>query len=46
MNREELKEILERIVTKMEEAPQPACIFGDDVDPCDVTTKYAIGEEG
>jgi hypothetical protein len=30
----------------MEEAPQPACIFGDDVDQCDMTTKYAIGEEG
>ncbi len=46
MNRKELKEILERIVDKMEQAPQPACIFGDEVEPCDMTTKYAVGEEG
>ncbi len=49
MNREELKEILERIVNKMEDAPQTGCIFGDggcDENTCDLTTFYAVGEEG
>lgn len=50
MNREELKEILERIVSKMEEAPKTACIWGDDAcdqnPDCDMTTFYAVGEEG
>jgi hypothetical protein len=47
MNREELKEIIGRIVEKLEEeAPRPACIFGDSGGDCDMTTRYAIGEEG
>ncbi len=26
-------------------APVPACLFGDDPNPCDMTTEYAVGEE-
>lgn len=49
MTREELKEILSRIIDKLQEparedAPPPACIFNDA--PCDVTTRYAVNEEG
>ena len=50
MTRPELKEIIARIIKKLqkegkEDGPKPACLFGD-ADPCDVTTKYGIGEEG
>ena len=46
MTKEELKDIIIAVIEKLqedEEAPQPACIFGDT--PCDVTTRYAVGEE-
>ena len=51
MTREELKEIIHAVIDRLAEpadgeAPQPACIFGDDPTPCDVTTEYAVGEEG
>jgi hypothetical protein len=47
MSREDLKDIIGRIIRKLEQerdesAPPVACIFGDN---CDVTTKYAINEE-
>ena len=47
MTREELKEIIARVIERIEgeESPQPACIFGDLPD-CDYTTEYAVGEEG
>ena len=47
MSRDELKEVITRVIDQMnevEEAPMPGCLFGDD--DCDATTKYAIGEEG
>jgi hypothetical protein len=45
MSRNELKEIIARIIVRLEsEAPKPACLFTDN--ECDMTTKYAIGEEG
>lgn len=50
MTREEMKEIICRIVEKLRktaEAPPPACIFEDN--PCDVgpnpSTLYGMGEE-
>jgi hypothetical protein len=47
MSRSELKEIVERIIKRVEEearkSPQPACIFYDNT--CDVTTMYAVNEE-
>lgn len=47
MNREDLKEIIRRVLEKMQgqadESPTLACIFNDM--PCDVTTEYAVGEE-
>jgi hypothetical protein len=52
MSRDELKEVITRIIDQMqdvEETPAPGCIFHDspcDATPCDATTKYAIGEEG
>ena len=52
MDREELKEIIHSILDKLknvkQEAPKAACFFRDDTgdSPCDVTTRYAIGEEG
>ena len=48
MSREDLKEIISRVVARLQEqAPRPACLWGDDVQkPCDVTTYYAVGEEG
>lgn len=47
MTREELKEIISRIIKKIGEdseaqAPLLGCIFGDN---CDVTTKYGVDEE-
>ena len=46
MNREDLREIIARVIERIEdeEAPKPACFFGDDGE-CDATTRYAIGEE-
>lgn len=48
MNRSELKEIIQRIVKQIQQerkdAPQPACLYGDNPTP-GPTTKYAIGEE-
>jgi len=48
MTRSELKEIITKVIKKLEEkgktAPTPACLYGDA--PCDVTTFYAVGEEG
>ena len=51
MNREELKEIIARVIVRIndEEAPNPACLFGDVEPPppdCDYTTFYGVGEEG
>jgi hypothetical protein len=48
MSREDLKDIIARVVDRLQtEAPKPACIFGDNCDnSCDVTTYYAVGEEG
>lgn len=48
MSREELKEIVVRIIKRMSEAgaPRPACIFSDNPQPCDATTEYGINEEG
>jgi hypothetical protein len=47
MSREELREIVLRVVEQIAEAteaPSAACIFSDD--PCDVTSWYGVGEEG
>ena len=48
MTREELKEIIARVIERIndEAAPRPACLFGDEVNPCDMTTFYGLGEEG
>ena len=52
MNRDELKEVICRIIDQLqdEEAPTPGCIFHDAPEPgpgnCDMTTYYAVGEEG
>lgn len=50
MSREELKEIITRVIRKLgtepaDGAPLPACIFGDEPDPCDTTTRYSVDEE-
>ncbi|MCU0692086.1 MAG: hypothetical protein MUF54_11850 [Polyangiaceae bacterium] len=47
MSREDLKDIIARVVDRLQtEAPKPACLMGDGCDnPCDTTTRYAIGEE-
>jgi len=48
MDRNELKEIIVRVIEKIakeeEQAPAAACLFYDN--PCDATTRYAVGEEG
>ncbi len=48
MSREDLKDIISRVLDRLQnEAPQPACLFADSpCDSCDVTTRYAVGEEG
>ena len=49
MTREELKEIINRVIDRIQderEGPKPACLFGDEGEPCDYTTEYAVGEEG
>jgi hypothetical protein len=48
MSREDLKDIISRVLDRLQnEAPQPACLFSDGPcdSPCDVTTRYAVGEE-
>ena len=48
-DRKDLKEIICRVIDKVnteDEAPVAGCLFGDTCDSCDVTTRYAIGEEG
>ncbi len=46
MSREDLKDIIRRVLDRLQdEAPTPACLFGD-APECDVTTYYAVGEEG
>lgn len=51
MTRQEMKEIILKVIDKVKEAeqsdaPTPACIFADKVpNPCDVTTYYGINEE-
>lgn len=48
MTRKELKEIIVKVINKLqkkaETAPTPACLYNDGL--CDVTTKYGINEEG
>ncbi len=46
LDRKDLKDILSRVVQRLkkEQAPQQGCMFGDG--GCDVTTLYAVGEEG
>ncbi len=48
MNYSDLKEIIARITDKMNQTPEPACIWGDcDCIDCeDVHTYYGITEEG
>ncbi|MFH2007490.1 MAG: hypothetical protein ABI333_12970 [bacterium] len=50
MTRTELKEVICRVIDKMQQrdddAPAAGCLFADTCDNCDVTTRYAIGEEG
>ncbi len=47
MDRDDLKEIIIRVIEELEDeqSPQPACVYGDG-GGCDVTTLYAVGEEG
>lgn len=46
MNRDELKEIIIRVIETLDdESPLPACVYGDG-GGCDMTTLYAVGEEG
>lgn len=46
MSRDDLKEIIVRVIEELEDdqAPLPACAFFGD-GGCDVTTRYAVGEE-
>ena len=50
MTREDLKDIIVRVIDQMSDdtAPDCACIFSDNPceDTCDYTTRYAVGEEG
>ncbi len=48
MDREDLKDVIQRVLDKLRQAPAderpiPACVFDDG--PCDTTTRYAIDEE-
>ena len=47
MSRDELKEIIRRVIVQMQDddGPRAACMFGDNTTPCDATTKYNVGEE-
>lgn len=47
MNREDLKDLIRRVIERLgdtdkDNAPRPACFYGDQ---CDATTKYGISEE-
>jgi hypothetical protein len=56
MNREDLKDIIKRVLENLQQdqnsnSPTTACLFYDkppcdNCDKCDVTTYYAVGEEG
>lgn len=51
MSRNDLKEIIARVVERLaEDTPKPACLYSDSscdtCDGCDMTTRYAVGEEG
>jgi hypothetical protein len=53
MSREDLKDIIKRVLENLQQdqdsdSPTTACIFYDKppCDNCDVTTRYAVGEEG
>ena len=49
MSRNDLKEIIARVIVVLEnDAPKPGCIFDDEPcdQACDMTTRYAVGEEG
>ena len=50
MNRDDLKEVICRVIDALQQGdtPTPGCIFGDHPcdNPCDITTHYAVGEEG
>ena len=52
MTREDLKDIIVRVIDNMNDdnAPACACLFSDnqcdDNPQCDITTYYAVGEEG
>jgi hypothetical protein len=51
MSREDLKEIVVKVVERLQQeqdAPSTGCTFKDScgVDTCDATSLYAIGEEG
>ncbi len=57
MTREELREVIRRVLEKMKSEGRrtaaPACLFGDEepcassdvIEPCDMTTYYGVGEE-
>ena len=46
MSREDLKEIIGRVLVRLQQqAPRPACLWVDDPEPCDTTTRYGINEE-
>ena len=50
MTRKELKEIIQQVLRRVKEvkaegeAPQPACLYGDNCDG--PTSLYSVGEEG
>ena len=54
MTREDLKEVISRVIERMSDeqqcTPTPGCIYSDAPqcgdNSCDVTTYYAVGEEG
>ena len=51
MSKQDLREIIVRVLDRMHEesdqaqAPTTACVYGDG-GGCDMTTLYAVGEEG
>ena len=48
MDRKDLKEVIVRVIERLNEqddTPKTACVFGDG-GRCDMTTLYAVGEEG
>ena len=51
MDRTEMTEIVREVIERLQqldhdETPNPACIYGDAPNPCDVTTFYGMNEEG